>query len=144
MLLSPLVSIPIHLSSAEGRAGSTVSAWRGLALLLGSSGAVHLWRPETFDDIVPEWLPGAARSYTYVSGVAELALALGLALPRTRRFTGGCAALFFLAVFPANVKMALDALSSTGASPARKTAVLARLPLQIPLVRAALKVRRQP
>ncbi|MET1005473.1 MAG: hypothetical protein ABWX96_07985 [Propionibacteriaceae bacterium] len=117
------------------------SSWVWLSVLLGSAGVVHLVRPATFDGIVPEWLPGSARSYTYVSGVAELALALGLAIPQTRRLTGGSAALFFLAVFPANVKMALDTLAHPRATTARKVAVIARLPLQIPLVTAALKAR---
>ncbi len=141
-MVSPLISIPTRLSTPEDGAESAPSPWLGLALLLGGAGVMHLWRPKTFDEIVPERLPGSARLYTYVSGVAELALTLGLAVPRTRRLAGGAAAVFFLAVFPANVKMAQDALSSDDTSPTRKIVALARLPLQIPMVTAALKVRR--
>jgi uncharacterized membrane protein len=123
------------------RLASEKSAWRGLAVLLGGSGVLHLVRPETFDAIVPERLPGSARFYSYASGVAEVALALGLAVPRTRRLTGGCAALFFAAVFPANIKMAIDTLSDGRSSTPRKMVVLVRLPLQLPLVIWAMKVR---
>lgn len=45
------------------------------------------------------------------------------------------------AIFPANVQMALD-LNRLGSAPA-KTIGFARLPLQIPLIRAALKASRE-
>jgi uncharacterized membrane protein len=129
-------------AGTESSAGGGSSAWRWLAVLLGGAGVVHLWHPATFDPIVPELLPGPARAYTYVSGAAELGLALGLVVPRTRGWAGACAALFFVAVFPANVKMAVDAATSTHGSTARTVVTVARLPLQIPLVMSAWRVHR--
>lgn len=113
-----------------------------LAALLGGAGVLHFAAPGPFDKQVPRALPGSARTYTYVSGVAELALAGGLAAPRTRRTAAGAAALFFVAVFPANVQMAVDWVRSSKTTPAMKAGVLARLPLQIPLITEAVKVRR--
>ncbi|AOD24576.1 hypothetical protein NXT08_21300 [Rhodococcus pyridinivorans] len=117
------------------------SAIRLAGLLLGV-GVLHFVRPEPFDGMVPRALPGDARTYTYASGVAEIAVAGALAVPRTRRLGGSLAAALFLAVFPANVQMAVTWLRSPKLSPAAKAVSLARLPLQVPLVTEALKVRR--
>jgi uncharacterized membrane protein len=119
-----------------------VSRWRAaspwlLAGLLGGAGLLHLLVPGPYDRIVPGWLP-APRAWTYGSGVVELAVAAAVAAPRTRRQGALAAAVLFVAVFPANVQMALDAEST----PARAVAY-ARLPLQVPLVLWALQVRRQ-
>jgi uncharacterized membrane protein len=111
----------------------------GLAAVLGFAGVAHFKNPEFFDDIVPHALPLSARTWTYVSGVAELACAVAVARPSTRRAGGLAAALLFVAVFPANVQMAVDWRDR----PAREqVAAYGRLPLQIPLVLWALKVRR--
>src|SRR5215204_4491547 len=39
----------------------------------------------------------------YLSGILEIAGAVGLLVPRTRRLAGVCLALYLLAVFPGNV-----------------------------------------
>ncbi|WP_431967943.1 DoxX family protein [Nocardia sp. bgisy134] len=114
-----------------------------LAALLFGSGVMHFARPKFFDSIVPRLLPGRARDYTYASGVAELGVAAALAAPRTRRLGGRLAALLFVAVFPANVQMAVDVTRSEKASRVLKIGSVLRLPLQIPLVTTALKVSRQ-
>lgn len=103
---------------------------------------MHFAAPKFFDSTVPTQLPGDARTYTYVSGVAELAIGAALAVPRTRRLGGGLAALLFVAVFPANINMAVDWLTSPKTTTVQKTGALLRLPLQIPLVTEALKARR--
>ncbi|MFD5312773.1 DoxX family protein [Streptomyces ardesiacus] len=102
-----------------------------LAGLLATAGVAHFARPRTFDATVPRSLPGTPRTWTYASGVAELALAAGLALPRTRRAAALGAAAFFAGVFPANVKMAWDWRHRP--APLR-AAALGRLPVQVPLV----------
>lgn len=113
-----------------------------LAVLLGGAGVLHFVTPQFFDMQVPRALPGAARTYTQVSGVAELAVAAALAIPRTRRLGGALAAGLFVAVFPANIDLARRYVSNPKVSPAVKVALLARLPLQVPLVTEALKARR--
>ncbi len=113
-----------------------------LSTALAVSGALHFARPKTFDGIVPESLPGEPRTWTLVSGGAELACAAALAIPRTSSVGGILAAALFVAVFPANVKMARDALRSRRAAPRRKVIAVVRLPLQVPLVLLALQARR--
>ncbi len=110
-----------------------------LAGLLAAAGAAHLARPRPFDALVPRTLPGSPRAWTYASGAAELALAAGVALPRTRRAAALAGAAFFTAVFPANVKMAHDWRHRP--APLR-AAAYARLPLQLPLVLWARGVAR--
>lgn len=113
----------------------------GLATLLGGSGVLHFAAPKPYDSIVPPALPGSARTWTYVSGVAELAIAVALFTPRFRRLGGLLAALLFVGVFPANVQMALDYQRAGKPLPARLVA-FGRLPLQVPLVLWALRVRK--
>ncbi|MFD6888544.1 hypothetical protein [Streptomyces sp. NPDC059957] len=110
-----------------------------LAGLLAGAAVAHAVAPKQFDATVPRSLPGTPRQWTYASGVAELALAAGVAHPRTRRVAALATAAFFVGVFPANVKMAADARHR---SPAVRAVALARLPVQVPLVLWARKVSR--
>ena len=110
-----------------------------LAAFLGVAGVSHFVAPRFYDAIVPESLPGTARTWTYVSGVAELACGVAVAVPRTRRMGALAAAGLFAAVFPANVKMAQDWRDRP--LPLR-AAAYGRLPLQLPLIAWALKAAR--
>jgi uncharacterized membrane protein len=112
-----------------------------LAGLLGVSGVGHFARPRFFDAIVPRSLPGEPRPWTYASGIAELGVATALAVPRTRRLGGYAAAALFVAVFPANVSMALR---WSARSPRERAIAYGRVPLQVPLVLWALRVGRRP
>jgi uncharacterized membrane protein len=121
---------------------------RALAALLTGSGVIHFVRPTTFTDLVPSWVPGTAHQVVYVSGAAELAVAALVATAKTRKLGGYAAAALFVAVFPGNVKMALDG-GAVGGVPAAETPAAmkylayARLPLQIPLIRWGLRVAQR-
>jgi uncharacterized membrane protein len=116
------------------RHGSAIA----LAALLAAAGTTHFTRPRFYDRIVPRSLPGSPRTWTYLSGVAEIAVAAAVAHPRTRRAGGLAAAALFAAVFPANVKMAVDWRHRP---PAQRAVAYGRLPLQAPLIWWALRVR---
>ena len=103
-------------------------------------GALHFIIPDPFDSIVPKYLPGPAHAYTHASGAAELGTAALLANDKTRRAGGLLAALLFVAVFPANIQMALDARNQ---STQRKAIAYGRLPLQLPMICSALKIWRK-
>ncbi|MFE0422919.1 DoxX family protein [Streptomyces sp. NPDC058953] len=111
-----------------------------LAGLMASAGIAHFAAPRQFDSLVPRSLPGSPRAWTKASGVAELALAAGLALPATRRVSAHATALFLVGVFPANVKMAYDWRHR---STTAKAIAYARLPLQVPLILWARNAGRQ-
>ena len=94
--------------------------------------------------IVPDALP-AHRFLVQVSGVAELACAAGLVWRRTRKMAGFASAALLVAVFPANVTMAVDAWQSWkdgGHSGWYVLGTLVRLPLQVPLIWWAWRVTR--
>lgn len=110
---------------------------RALAILLVAAGVGHLAAPRVYAGIVPRWLPGTRRSWVLASGVVQIAVGAAVAEPRTRRMGGLAAAALFVGVFPANLHMAW--LWRRRPWPYR-IAVLARLPLQIPLVAWGLRV----
>jgi uncharacterized membrane protein len=109
-----------------------------LASLLTVTGSLHFLVPRPYAAIVPDRLP-APTGLVYASGVAELLCAAGLAWPRTRRTAGWATAALFVAVFPANVSMAL---ASGEKSVVYQVGVWARLPVQLPLIAWAISVAR--
>lgn len=128
---------------AMGIAATRPSRWRlaspyALAGLLSVTGSLHFLVPEPYARIVPSQLP-ARQALVYASGLAELACAAGLAVPRTRRLAGWATAVLFVAVFPANVQMALD---GAGRSATYQALAWARLPVQVPLVWWAVGIAR--
>ena len=114
-------------------------ASRRLAGAMAGIGALHMIAPRPFDAIIPERLPGSARTWTYLSGIAELGCAAAVAHPRTRRAGALATAALMAAVFPANIKMARDWRHRP--LPLRATAYC-RLPLQAPMIAYALRVAR--
>lgn len=123
-------------ASVRSRRGA-VAAWL-LALLLTTTGIWHFASPHGFESIVPGFL-GAPAFWVQLSGVAELACAAGLAVPRTRHVAAIAAVLLFVVVFPANIKMALD----SGGGEGNPGVAWGRLPLQIPLVAWAVYIARR-
>lgn len=117
-----------------------------LAGAFAASSLFHLIKPEVFTPIIPAPLRGRDRELVIVSGLAELACAVGLAVERTRPLAGLASAALLVAVFPANVQMSLDAAASARRRPSAGrvgllAVTLARLPLQWPMIRAALRAR---
>lgn len=115
------------------------SSARRMSAALAAMGVLHFVRPEPFDGLIPPFLPGSARGWTHGSGVAELAVAGLLAVPRTRRAGGRAAQALFLGVWPGNAWMAWRWRRRPW--PAQLVS-LGRLPLQVPLIRAAGRVAR--
>jgi uncharacterized membrane protein len=115
---------------------------RGEKFVIGAfaaSGVVHLAKPEVYEPLMPDFVPGH-REVILVSGVAELLCAAGLALPATRRAAGWASAALLVGVWPGNLKMALD--SNRSSSTAFKVVAWGRMPLQVPMIRAAMTAAR--
>ncbi len=102
------------------------------------AGIGHFVAPKMFEAIVPRWVP-KHRAVVYASGVAELACAAGLATEAA--WAGPVSAALLVAVWPANVKAAIDE-TRAGKSRGRQLVVWARVPLQVPLIKAVLGARR--
>jgi uncharacterized membrane protein len=127
------------VSSIDAAGISGKERWRRrapfvVAAAFTASGFVHLVHPATFTRIVPTFLP-AKTALVYASGVAELVCAVGLW--RRDRWAGLAAAALLLAIWPANLQMAINA--QRGDVLATKVEDWIRLPLQIPLIWCALQ-----
>lgn len=107
-----------------------------------ASGAVHLVRPQAFAAIMPRALPERHhKNLIILSGLAELICAVGLL--RRSAWAAPASVAVLGSVFPANVQMALDAGTGRNPGAADKPLVAwGRLPLQIPMVWAALQARQ--
>lgn len=103
-----------------------------LTAAMVAAGANHFIAPATYVAMMPAALP-AHLALVYVSGVAEIAGGLGLILPATRRLAAWGLVALLLAVFPANVNMAIHHLP-LGARAVPAWALWARLPLQALLI----------
>jgi len=92
------------------------------------AGIMHFVIPRAYEAIVPDWLP-ARRAVVQASGVAEIAGGLAVLHPRTRRLGSRFSVATLLAVFPANLHMALHP-ERYRRVPGGRRALYARLPLQ--------------
>ena len=77
--------------------------------------------------MMPEPLPDGLW-IIYLTGVFEIAGAVGLLVPRTRRLAGICLVLLLMAQFPANVNAALYGIPLGGEAP---TPLWLRAPMQL-------------
>jgi uncharacterized membrane protein len=77
-----------------------------LGVTFVTTGVLHFLKPRTYEAIMPRYLP-AHRELVYASGVAEIAGGAGLLYPGTRRLAAWWLIATLVAVFPANVEMAV-------------------------------------
>jgi uncharacterized membrane protein len=101
------------------------------AALFLTSGTAHLTHPEIFTSIVPPQL-GHADVLVTISGVAELAGGIGLLIPATRNAAAIGLIAILVAVWPANIYMAIQADHFNSVAPA--WAIWLRVPLQLLLI----------
>jgi uncharacterized membrane protein len=110
-----------------------------LSMFFVTAGIGHFTHEAAFVSIVPEYLP-APRMLVWISGVAEIAGGVGLMFDRTRRVAAWGLIALLIAVFPANMNMAmnprpwLDAPAWTGLHDPDPVGLYLRLPLQVVFV----------
>ncbi|MDQ3783912.1 MAG: hypothetical protein M3360_03415 [Actinomycetota bacterium] len=92
-------------------------------------GLNHFVFPQTYATAVPDAL-GAQLALVYLSGAAEIAGGLGTMHARTRRAAGWLLEVTLIAIYPANVHMAIHPDRYPGV-PGGSLTLVARLPLQI-------------
>lgn len=92
------------------------------------TGAMHFVIPKTYRKIMPPYVP-APGAMVYASGAAEIAGGAGLLRSEHRRIAGWWLIATLLAVFPANLHMALNTDQYPDV-PGGATALWARLPFQ--------------
>jgi uncharacterized membrane protein len=117
-----------------GRLGvKQLSSWRdagrgALVIMFLFTGASHFTSMKyDFAAMIPAPLPNGLW-VIYLSGVLEIAGAIGLLIPRTRKVAGICLVLLLVALFPANVYAALNEIPLRGEPP---TPLWLRGPMQL-------------
>jgi uncharacterized membrane protein len=100
-----------------------------LAVVFVAAGALHFVFTPVYAAIVPPTLP-AATLLVQISGAAEILGGIGVLIPATRRFAAWGLVMLLIAVWPANIYMAMD----HGMWGVPAWVLWARVPLQVPLV----------
>lgn len=77
-----------------------------LALFFGLAGLNHFRNPYPYLAMMPPYLP-FHEALNYISGAAEVAGAIGLLIPALRRAAAWGLMALLIAVFPANIQVAL-------------------------------------
>ena len=96
---------------AKGRARG-----RGMGLFLVATGIGHFIVGDFLNEMVPAFLPFTPTFWTAVSGIIEIAIGLSLFVPKNKRLFGWpikllgaySALALFIAVYPANINMAIQ------------------------------------
>ena len=121
------------------RAALQSKLWIPLGVFMLLAGITHFANPVFFDDIVPPWLPPSERFWTYISGLAEIAIGTAVLTPKYRRLGGWAALVLFVAVYPANLYMVWDWRDR---STAEQVVSWVRLPFQLLFLWVAMQVAK--
>ena len=111
-----------------------------LALFFIAAGVNHFWHTAFYVAIMPPWLPWHL-ALVYISGAAEIGLGALLLFSRWQVLAGWGLIALSLAVFPANIHMALHPELFPQFTPA---GLWLRLPLQFVLIGWAYWYTRSP
>jgi len=114
-----------------------LSTAQGIAVVLAAifyvvAGALHFIKPVPYLRIMPPYVPWHA-AMVRLSGAFEILGGFGLLLPATRRAAAWGLVALLIAVFPANVYMAVHPVE-TGAAGIAPVLRWGRLPLQMLLI----------
>lgn len=93
---------------------------------------MHFVQDDAFAAIVPPLLP-FPKLIVWLTGVMEMFFAVGLVLPKHRKFSGFWLAPYLLAVLPANIYMAMHDIP-LGEHVMSSAALWVRVVLQFPLI----------
>lgn len=126
-----------------------VRAWNGwrdagrwaLAVMLFFTASAHFTgMRHDLARMAPDWVP-APMAVILITGVLEIAAAIGLLWTKTRRAAGLALCALLIAMFPANVKAAREGLMLAGNPP---TPLWLRAPMQALFVWLAWWTTRRP
>ena len=116
-----------------------------LAAVMVSMGILHFVADDLFVQIMPKALPWPME-LVWISGVFEMALGLAVIPKRTRKLAGYGLVALFVAVFPANIYMAMENVQMQGLpswlSQPSPLALWLRLPFQAAFIWWALSATR--
>jgi uncharacterized membrane protein len=100
-----------------------------MAALYVIAGINHFWHPGFYIKMVRNFLPYPV-GIVYLSGVIEILLGIGLMIPATQKLSAWGVICLLIAIFPANIYMAIHPEQWNIST----TAAYLRLPLQLVLI----------
>ena len=101
-----------------------------LAAFFIAAGTNHFRNPAIYLSMMPPWLP-SPETLNHISGAAEIAGGIGVLIPRTRKAAAIGLILLLLAVFPANLHIALHGWPEVDIP---RWALWLRLPFQLAFI----------
>jgi uncharacterized membrane protein len=106
-LIAAAIAVFFAVAHGRFREFPPLQSWlRALAALpLFASAAIHFARPSVLAAMIPPVFPDRF-ALVILSGIFEIAGAIGLFLPKVRRTASLCIAVLMVAVFPANIHVA--------------------------------------
>ena len=134
MIVLFVLLISLLLYRAIGALGvAALASWTGatryaLATMLLFTASAHFTKMKSdLLRMMPDWIP-QPMALIYFTGICEIAGAIGLVLPYSRQAAGIALIVFFIVVFPANVKAAR---SGVGMGGKRATPLWLRASMQV-------------
>jgi uncharacterized membrane protein len=97
------------------------------------AGTAHFLRPDYYLVMMPPYLPWHY-ALVILSGVAEVTCGIGVLIPQTRRLAAWATIALLIAVFPANIHVAMNDIPVFGATEGAGPIGYVRLPLQLVLI----------
>jgi uncharacterized membrane protein len=97
------------------------------------AGINHFRNPDFYLPMMPSYLPAHAE-LVFLSGVAEVLLGVAVVIPRTRRLAAWGIVALLIAVFPANLNMAIHDIPVGGRTEGLGIWNWVRLPMQAVLI----------
>ncbi len=104
-----------------------------MSLLYVAAGCNHFFNSKSYLQIMPPWLPQSLL-LVYISGICEIVFGTLLLPLIARRFAAWCIILLLIAIFPANIQMAVNYYREHNS---HLWLTILRLPLQFVLIRWA-------
>ena len=105
LIIATPVLASLAIPSLRSRTRSAAAVGLGLLFLFTASG--HFVQTAAMVQMLPPWVP-EREALIYLTGVMEIAVAIGFFVPRWRRVAGWAAAAMLVAFFPANVYAAIN------------------------------------
>ena len=106
-----------------------VAARLALALMFTQVGIAHIIKPESLSYMIEDFVPPATL-VIILTGIFEMVVPWGLLIPKFRKWTAYVLIAYLVAIFPANINVAVNGLTAPGGLPSASWYTWSRLLFQ--------------